>query len=266
MSGQYENLSEFVDALQRVSRYTFTRSEAESAIGLKRDTLTKALQRLVLAGRLHSIRRGFYVIVPLEHSAAGIIPSDWFIDDLMKFLGQPYYVGVLTAAALHGAAHQRPQEYEVVVSKSERVVRTPKLRIRFFRHGSLADVKTQGIKTFTGHIPVSTPEYTALDLVRFSKQIGGLDAVVTVLAELGEKIDPASLLAASANEKVCSHVQRLGWLLDHAGWNNITQELAEWLAGQRTSKVPLNAALGSRKGEKDSRWNVIVNDHPKSDI
>lgn len=38
----------------------------------------------------------------------------------MKFLGQPYYVGLLSAAALHGAAHHQPQEFQVVTNKQFR--------------------------------------------------------------------------------------------------------------------------------------------------
>ena len=43
-----------------------------------------------------------------ENRVAGAPPASWYIDDFMKAIGAPYYVGVLTAAALHGAAHQQP--------------------------------------------------------------------------------------------------------------------------------------------------------------
>ena len=46
-----------------------------------------------------------------------MIPADWFIAELMQFLDLPYYVGVLSAAALHGAAHQQAQEFHVVVPR-----------------------------------------------------------------------------------------------------------------------------------------------------
>jgi len=45
----------------------------------------------------------------VEYRVAGAPPASWYIDDFMKAVGTPYYVGVLTAAALHGAAHQAPQ-------------------------------------------------------------------------------------------------------------------------------------------------------------
>jgi hypothetical protein len=54
-----------------------------------------ALRRLKQQGRVVSPRRGFYVVVPPEYRAAGSLPASWFIDDLMRYLDQPYYVGLL---------------------------------------------------------------------------------------------------------------------------------------------------------------------------
>jgi len=93
-----------------------------------------------------------------------IVRPDWFIDDLMNFLEQPYYVGVLTAAALHGASHQQPQEYQVVVAKPDRAIRTAKLNIRFFLKKSMAQAPVERVKAYTGFLAVSTPAVTALDV------------------------------------------------------------------------------------------------------
>ena len=100
---------------------------------MKAETLSKSLHRLHAKRRIHRVRKGFYVLVPLQHASAGIIPTEWFIADLMAYLGQPYYIGCLSAAERHGAAHQRPQELQVVVPVHLRIVHTPALRVRFLR-------------------------------------------------------------------------------------------------------------------------------------
>lgn len=184
----------------------------------------------------------------------------------MAFIGQPYYVGVLSAAATYGAAHQRPQEYQVVVPVTERLIETDRLRIRFFRNGVAKSVPTKPLKTFTGTVPVSTAEHTALDLVRFMKQIGGLDAVLTVLSELGEQIEAGALVAAAEKERVVAHVQRLGWLLERAGWSSITSSLAEWVAERKPGRAPLDAGAAVRNGERVTRWQVILNEIPEGEL
>ena len=259
-------LADFVDGLQRQARYTFTRDQVAAAVSASPETLTKALQRFQAAGRIHRIRKGFYTIVPLEHADAGNIPTDWFIADLMRFLDVPYYVGALTAAAYHGAAHQQPQEFQVVIAASRPAIRTGKVRVRFFRYEAQPRVKTQPMKSFTGVFPVSTPEHTALDLVRFQKQIGGLDAVMTVLAELAEKMTAPLLLQTVRREPVVAHVQRLGWLLDHTNCHALAKKLATWIDNRNAAVVPLNGALRSRKGPVDRKWRLILNDRPEGDL
>jgi predicted transcriptional regulator of viral defense system len=103
------SLVPWVDALQGGGRYSFTRQEAIEATGLSPEAVKKSLQRLVKRKRLAKVRDNFYVIVPTEYLAAGAPPATWFIADLMRSFGQPYYVGLLSAAALHGASHHQPQ-------------------------------------------------------------------------------------------------------------------------------------------------------------
>ena len=264
MKEQRHSLNDFVDGLQRNGRYTFTRVGAASALGLKSETLTKALQRLARVQRICQVQRGFYLIVPIEYASSGAPPADWFIHELMNYIGLNDYVRVLTAAAIHGAAHQRPQEYQVVVPVSHRTVRAGNFRIRFFRYTASNLVTTENRQTYTGDIPVSTPEATALDLVRFGKRIGGVDAVLTVLEKLGESMNPDALLSAARTERVRGIVQRLGWLLDHAGWERHTSELAIWLAQQKPTRVVLSASVPNRRGRVSTKWKVIENDFPES--
>jgi len=259
------SVSEFVDHLQKRARYTFARTELESALKLERAALTKGLQRLQRAGRICRIRRGFYVIVPLEYATGGIVPPDWFIADLMRFLEQPYYVGVLTAAALHGASHQQTQEYHVVVAQPERAIRTANLSIRFFLKKSMARAPVEQVKAYTGFLAVSTPAVTALDLVRFAPAIGGLDAVLTVLEELVERITPEDLLKAAQQESERSQVQRLGWLLERTKRRELAAGLAQWLAKQKPTKTPLDVSAPATGSRKDPRWQVIVNAEPQGE-
>jgi len=261
-----DTVNSFVENLQKRARYTFIRTEADGVLHLEQAALTKGLQRMQRAGRIQMIRRGFYVIVPLEYSIGGIIPPDWFIDDLMKFLEQPYYVGVLTAAALHGASHQQPQEYQVVVALPERAISTANLRIRFFLKKSMPQAPVERVKAYTGFLPVSTPAVTALDLVRFAPAIGGLDVVLTVLEELAEKITPEDLLKAAKQEFERSQVQRLGWLLERTHGHKLTEGLAQWLATQKPTKTPLDVRAPVTGSRKDPRWQVIVNAQPRSEI
>lgn len=80
-------LSDFVDDLQVQGRLTFTREEAMAALGVSADALKLAAWRLAKRGRVVSPRRGFYVIVPLEHRKDGAPPLHCWLPDLLRFHG-----------------------------------------------------------------------------------------------------------------------------------------------------------------------------------
>lgn len=262
-----ETLFAFVERLQAGGCYTFSSTEVREATGLGTNGFKVAAWRLVQARRIVGVRRGFYVIVPVEYRTSGILPPDWFINDLMRFVGQPYYVGLLSAAELHGAAHQRPQAFHVITSKPMRAVEVAGLRIRFFKKTDLAATPLMPKRTFTGDIQVSTPAATALDLVAYERSIGGLNRVLTVLQELGESIERADLVKAAQASQRLAHIQRVGWLLDKAGHEPVTGKLLEWLMQQRGRKpVPLAQAQPAKGQPRDPKWNVIVNVTVEGDL
>ncbi len=259
------DLSDFVDQLQASGRYTFHREEALSALGVSDIALQSAARRLAAKGRICAPRRGFYVIVPVEYSQSGAPPPSWFIDDLMKFHRHPYYVGLLSAAVLHGAAHQQPQVFQVITDTTLRPITVGRSRVRFFLKWHLSETPTTEVKTETGSMRVSTPEATALDLVRYVESAGQLGNVATVLSELSEKINPGKLVEAARTEVELSVVQRLGFLLEHFASPGVVAPLAEWLAAKRPRPVPLRSERKPKVTEKDSRWQILVNEKVEID-
>ena len=67
------------------------------------------LFRLSSQGILYPAYKGFYVIIPPQYAAKRIVPPTYYIDQLMAYLNKPYYISLLNAAEILGAAHQRPQ-------------------------------------------------------------------------------------------------------------------------------------------------------------
>ena len=255
-----ETLSELVDSYQATGRYVLTRDEALEELGISDEALKKAVQRLVVKRRLSVPRRGFFVIVPMEYREAEAPPPAWYIDELMKFSGLRYYVGLLSAASLHGAAHHQPQEFQVVTNKQLRPTVAGRARLRFFRKRYIERVPTMEIKTETGTMRVSTPEATALDLLRYLEGAGHLGNVATVLADLAEKMDGHRLVEAAKLDGELSNAQRLGHILDQVGASNIAVPLAAWVAAQRPRFVPLRSDRSTRRAAKDARWHVLVNE------
>ncbi|MET0745140.1 MAG: type IV toxin-antitoxin system AbiEi family antitoxin [Microvirga sp.] len=251
-------MRDFVTALAARGEYLFSSADARKAMDVSADAAKMALNRLAKQGLVASPGRGYYVIVSPEYRSLGCLPAEQFIPELMKRQGLSYYAGLLSAAQFHGAAHHRPQEFQVVVAKARRPIICGKVRVAFFVRKSLAAIPTQSFNTPRGTILVSSPEATAFDLVGYHAQTGGLDQVATMLSELAESIAPDKLAAIAATAPV-PWAQRLGYLLDRAGVGDKTAPLKTYVDTHARRITPLLAAANMTGMPRDEVWKIAVN-------
>jgi len=184
----------------------------------------------------------------------------------MAYLEQHYYVGLLSASSLQGAAHQQPQQFHVVTTAPQREVRKKGLAIRFFLKTNFKAIPIIQIKVQTGHISVSSPEATALDLIRYARSIGGLDRVMTVLKELGESMNAAKLIDAVKAEGNLVRAQRLGWLIEKAGHSELVLNLARMIDEKNPPFTRLDPSLPAEGAQKDARWRLLINTDVEGDL
>jgi predicted transcriptional regulator of viral defense system len=266
MSGQERHrLADRIDELQAGGRYTVTWSELFAAAGGSPQALRSALRRLKAKGRLVSPRRGFFVLVPVEYLSTGAPPASWFVDDLMRYLGRPYYVGLLSAAALHGAAHHHPLVFQVATDVPTRPMRVGRVRLEFFRRRGIALAATLRVQTETGTMVVATPETTIFDLLRHVHSAGHLDNVATVFAELAEAVRPEPLQRAAGGASV-AEVQRAGYLLELTGQEELARALEHHLKERRVRRALLRPDRTADGMPRSARWNLVLNERVEPDL
>jgi hypothetical protein len=273
ISDQRLTLPSYMTRLLSMGRVVFSREEARQALDLSYGALLDAAERQQRKKHLVSPRRGFYVIVPPQYLSWGAPPPAWYIDDLMRHEGHPYYVGLLKAAELHGATHQAVTEFQVVTDKRLPAIRTGRSAIAFYYRKDMATI-SEGIedrKTDTGRMKVSSVELTMLDLLRYPHAAGGLDNIATIISDLADLIHPGKLAAQSAAFER-SVVQRLGYLLEHFGHRERAELLNKVLLQGPTlpwiELDPPQAAdpdFSPKPKERDERWHVIVRRPPERD-
>ena len=249
---------EYVADLAASGRYHFASTDAQSALGITATAAKLALNRLAKQEMIASPARGFYVIVPPEYRALGCLPADQFIPALMKQLNFPYYAGLLSAAQYHGAAHHRPQQFQVMLPANRRPIHCGKVDIAFAARKHIVDVPVQEFNTPRGTIRVSTPEATAVDLVGYQHRVGGLDNVATILSELVEKIESGKLAAAAATAPL-PWAQRLGYLLDKIGAATTTSPLKTYVHKHARQTAPLLATERYLHSNRDNVWKLYIN-------
>lgn len=247
-----------MSGLAASGRYHFTSREARAALAVSAAAAKLALNRLAKQKRIASPARGFYVILPPEYYSLGCLPADQFIPALMKHLSLSYYTGLLSAAQYYGAAHQRPQEFQVFLARNRRPIRCGAVRVAFIARKRLSDVPVQPFNTPRGTLLVSSPEATALDLVGYAGHAGGLNQVAMVLSELAERIDPEKLAAVARTAPV-PWAQRLGFLLEHLGFTAKVPALKEYVRQRAKQSTVLLPKAPQKRADRNKDWKLHVN-------
>lgn len=258
-------VTKYIKELLQRGQYHFTTKEIVRAVDSDQRFITRALRRLISKGELVSPQRSFYVVIPPEYQILGCLPAEQFVPQLMESVGEPYYVGLLSAAQLHGAAHHRPQRFQVMTTKPRSSIQRGKICVDFHVRKNLEQGATVVMNTLQGYIRVSSPETTAVDLVGYAKHAGGLDNVATVLADLAESLDPEKLVE-EVRKVPLAWSQRLGFLLELVEANEIVSPLLLYVQKQATRVAPLDASLPRTGAKRSKHWQIAINTDVEIDL
>ncbi|MDR1939156.1 MAG: type IV toxin-antitoxin system AbiEi family antitoxin [Tannerellaceae bacterium] len=269
---KYEKIRYWVEDLPKRGKTTFTQKDVDSQFAeMTRQNISNALNRLVIKKKIQSVWRGFWVVVPVEYGLSGIVDPVEYIDQLMKHLGKQYYIGLLSAASLHGAAHQQPMELMLVSNaRSLRDKVKDDVKISFVTRKDIPHKYLQQRMTRNGYINVSSPELTAMDLLAYVKQIGGINRAATILNELVEVVHFESVGNDFFGFFDTTIIQRAGYLLDELGFTeqaNIFHEKAQ-KANLNFRTFPLCFEKNTNVLKEfpiDKKWKLIINEIIETD-
>lgn len=227
------------------------------------ELIRNELYRLSSRKVVTSVYKGFYVIIPVQYASKGVIPPLYYVDQLMSYINKPYYISLLSAAEILGAAHQRPQRFYITTLRPSANVSKSKNPILewIFRTNIPAQFLLQK-NSQTGTIRYSNAELTAVDLVQHSHYVGGLTRVTTILSELIELTDFRDKIDALLEFFNVSTLQRLGYLLevvleDQEQADVIYEQLLK--TNRRLNYIILDVHNSSEHTELNKRWRIKIN-------
>lgn len=257
------SMADLPESLISQGRYWVTSTEAARLVGVPVAHVYPGLQRLRRRGAMFSPTRGLYVVVPPEYRSWGVLPGELFIDAMMRTLGRNYYVSLLTAAAMHGAAHQAPQLFQVMVDRHVPDRDIERVRLRFHANEYLDEMAVEERQVDTGRVRLASRETTLVDLVVHLNDAGGLGNLATVIVEIGDLDVPG--LAQLASVRSRSVARRLGWLLNRSRDDLELEPLREVALADGGYSTRLVRAAPAR-GPIDRRWNLQINSNVESDL
>jgi predicted transcriptional regulator of viral defense system len=255
--------TKWLETVPSKGRVTFELEEAVQRASGERRTAINALRRAAIEGRVAHIQRGFFAWVAPEYRSAKAPPFNWVIHAWMGFLQSRYYVGLLSAASLHGSAHHAPMENQVVTSKQIRATTYGDGRVRFIarRNNWPPDALLEKKSGYQDSFFVSGPELTLVDLVKNPAYAGGWDNIATIAKDLGGKIRLKNLSMALDCEET-PILQRLGWIFDQLGFTKAAEEVSTALGSRFVKKTLLDPRV-KVGGDFDPRFQLTINHKPE---
>jgi len=252
-------MQQFIDNLQSQGIYSFNKAELKKNLQSNDEAIAKHLVRYSAKKKILRIKNDFYIIIPVEYKNAGVLPPFWFIDDLMNYLKREYYVGLMSAAASHGASHQQPQVFQVIINKNLSEISLNGVKIQFVVKKNISHKYIVKKKTETGYVKISDANLSALDLIQYNKKCGGLNNAATIIKELLPKLDAEKLIDISKEENRLVQLRRLGYIIDAIADD---KSLAEKIR----SKSPainfwslLDPSLPMKGAEYNKEWGLYIN-------
>ena len=254
-------VSSYIREREIRGQVTFTLEEVKEATGLSARSVVTALQRQVAHRRIAIPYRGFYVIVPPQYALKGVLPPTYYIHELMKAVGKPYYLCLLSAAAFHGAGHQRAMQTQVMTVSPRIKPSGMNKQLDWNYRQQIPSELLLSRNTEIGVILYSNPELTAVDLVQFDGHIGGFQRAATVLSELIDAMDISRIEQVFPYTSTAT-LQRLGYLLEFVlEEKDKADELYGLLkaACSNMKKVLLSNSAMVNNDAEPNRWHVNGN-------
>ena len=263
----YNNIRDWVEDLPKRGKITFSKEEVVRQFpNLTNHNIQMTLYRLALKKKIQSVWHGFFVVMLPEYGMKGIAPPTEYIDQLMKYLGKDYYIALLNAAEIYGAAHQAPQEFFVISNTTNLRNKIKKdVKINFVAKKNIPKKHLTQIMTNSGYINVSTPILTTYDLVCYIKNVGGINRVATIINDLAEKIRFTTIDKEFMQSFSPAVTQRLGYLFEKLEFEDLANKLyrkAE-ITGLKFRKTPLAIADKTKDLTQypvNERWKLIINE------
>ncbi len=254
-------ISEYIREREIRGLVTFTIDDVREVVNLSDNTIINELQRMVARRRIQIPYRGFYVIMPPQYALKGVIPPTYYIHQLMQVVGKPYYVCLLSAASLHGAAHQKVMQTQVM-TVAPRL--KPSKMNKFLDWNYRQNIPSELLIRTNTEMSVmlySCAELTAVDLVQFANHVGGYQRATTVLAELVETIS-MNRMKDVIPYTTTTTIQRLGYLLEFVLEEQQKADKLYLLLKESAKKwksIVMSNASERNKTREGNRWHVNMN-------
>jgi hypothetical protein len=251
-------VARFLDDLQARGDLVVSVDEAAKQNALTRIAAQRQLERTAPRATRLPGRPSAFLIVPPEHRLRGAPPVAAWLDDYLRAQDQRYYVGLLSAAALHGSSNQAVQVTQVLLRRPRRPIAIGKIHLEFYVKSRLELTPLTAIPGLPAPLAVSSPEATALDLIAFSHRLGGIERALDVIKGLKETMTVTGMRSAIGAGVPVTVLQRIGYVFEMLRFDSLADVVQRALP-KRFPPALLQAHGQRAQGPAREPWAIVDN-------
>ena len=254
--------------MQSFEEYSFSIEEVIENTSKTSVAIKSEISRLTGKKKILNLRKGFYLIISPRYSSSEKLPIQLYVEKLFKYLDRKYYIGLYSAAKIHGASHQQSQrDYLIIETPKLNSIKKKHFDIQFLTIANWPKQNIMGKKSDAGMYQVSSPALTFMGLIHHHTKIGGLNRMLASLEELTDEIGEADMKELTTWYNHKSTLQRAGFLLEElTGQNAFTDIIHEKLTQQPYYPVLLSPKKNKKPGSANNPWKIDVNLKLESDL
>lgn len=233
---------------------------AVELLGEPRKQVANRLAALARQGWLRRVRRGLYLVLPLESNAAGplAVEDPWI---LARELFSPCYIGGWSAAEHWGLTEQLFRSTFVVsgASPRQRSVRFLEAEFTVVRVVRARLTGTATIWRGAEKVTVSDRERTIVDALNAPDWVGGVRHLIDILTAHRQTPDwnLSKLLRELEAHGRGAAFKRFGFIVECL-WPHETKAITQTLARRTSGYIKLDPSVRGR-GTLNRRWGLWVN-------
>jgi predicted transcriptional regulator of viral defense system len=176
----------------------------------------KVIRNLLRKGWLTRLIGGRYMFLPPEYGPESLGENN--VLALASAVVEPSYVGWWAAASFHGLTTQKPMAIAVATLRQLPSRTIEGAEMRFVKVAKRKFFGFSRYNVYGRQVQLSTPTKTVVDCVDRPDLAGGPAEVTRIVYGAKREVDPHELTDIAIKMKSTALLQRLGFLIDLAGW------------------------------------------------
>jgi predicted transcriptional regulator of viral defense system len=252
--GQTE--AELLLGLAEKKKAVFTTDDARDLLA---SSAKEAIRGLVKKKWVLRLRRGLFVVVPLD---MGIKGSDVFVMHeyvLAGLLAKDYYIGYWSALNYHGLTDQIPRTTFVATTEARHSMQVLDSPFRFVKVSGRKFFGWREYEVSEHKTHLSDPEKTIADCLDHPEYCGGIEQIARAIYFCASEISMSKVVDAARRMGNRSIMKRLGYILDTLDLIGEHEEsFVDFTPSEGYVKLDM---LSPSVGRYNERWKLLVNYH-----